>query len=167
MMPARGWTVRESEAADSEWIEELLEERWGGCFTVIDEQWIDLLEHPTLVAGDRQGIAIYRTAPRSELLLLHAQRGGIGIGTALVERVLQICFAGGSPQLWVTTTNDNLNALRFYQRLGFCIANIRVGAIDRARALKPQIPAVGNEGIPIRDEVELVIKREGANRRPL
>jgi hypothetical protein len=116
--------------------------------------------------GDGQGLAIYRTAPRAELLLLHAERAGAGVGTALVERVLQTCFEGGAPQLSVTTTNDNLNALGFYQRLGFRIVDIRVAAVDRARLLKPQIPALGNSGIPIRDEIELAIKREGANRRP-
>jgi GNAT superfamily N-acetyltransferase len=162
----QNWSVHQSEAADSEWIEAVLDRHWGGRFAVINEQRIDLLGHPALVVADRLGLAIYRVVPRAELLLLHAEAAGAGIGTALVDIVQQICFAAGSPELWVTTTNDNLSALGFYQRRGFHVANVRVGAVDRARALKPQIPTVGNEGIPIRDEVELVIKREGANRRP-
>ena len=39
------------------------------------------------------------------------------------------------------TTSDNLVALRFYQRAGFRMAELRPGAVDAARArLKPSIP---------------------------
>ena len=56
----------------------------------------------------------------------------------------------GCTQVWLTTTNDNLDALRFYQRRGFRLARIRPGAMDAARAsLKPEIPEVGSHGIPM------------------
>ncbi len=35
--------------------------------------------------------------------------------------------------IWVVTTNDNLDALRFYQRRGYRIGEVRLGAVDRAR----------------------------------
>jgi ribosomal protein S18 acetylase RimI-like enzyme len=54
----------------------------------------------------------------------------------------------------VTTTNDNLNALRFYQKHGFVLAALRPNALEKTRKLKP-IPALGENGIPIRDEIEL------------
>ena len=55
------------------------------------------------------------------------------------------------------TTNDNLAALRFYQRAGFRLLELRPGAVDEARAvLKPSIPETGNDGIPLRDEIDLV-----------
>jgi hypothetical protein len=57
--------------------------------------------------------------------------------------------------LRVTTTNDNLNALRFYQRRGFRLAQVRPGAVDKARFIKPSISRIGEYGIPIRDEIEL------------
>jgi hypothetical protein len=63
--------------------------------------------------------------------------------------------AAGVEILPVTTTNDNLNALRFYQRRGFRITEVRPRAVDDARRLKPSIPIVGEYGIPIRDEIEL------------
>ena len=54
------------------------------------------------------------------------------------------------------TTNDNLDALRFYQRRGFRLAELRPGAVDRARErLKPEIPRTGEHGIPLRDELVL------------
>jgi ribosomal protein S18 acetylase RimI-like enzyme len=53
------------------------------------------------------------------------------------------------------TTNDNLHALRFYQRRGFRLAALYPGALAEARKLKPSIPETGYHGIPIRDEIEL------------
>ena len=54
------------------------------------------------------------------------------------------------------TTNDNTDALRFYQRRGFRIRAVRSGAVDDARRrLKPGIPAIGDHGIPLSDEIEL------------
>ncbi len=54
------------------------------------------------------------------------------------------------------TSNDNLRALRFYQRRGFRLKELRPGAVDEARRLKPQIPLGGAEGIPMREEIELI-----------
>jgi len=81
---------------------------------------------------------------------------GVGAGTALIEAVGQLARQQGCTRLWVITTNDNVDALRFYQRRGFCLVAVHRGAVDRSRArLKPEIPAVGAYGIPLRDEIEL------------
>ncbi len=79
-----------------------------------------------------------------------------GVGTALLSAVARVAKAAGCSRLWLVTTNDNLHALRFYQRRGFRLVALRPGAIDRARReLKPEISLVGLEGIPIHDELEL------------
>ena len=73
-----------------------------------------------------------------------------------VEATAQLARREGGARLWVITTNDNVDALRFYQRRGFCMMRVHRGAVDRSRAsLKPEIPAVGAYGIPLRDEIEL------------
>jgi len=60
------------------------------------------------------------------------------------------------------TTNDNLRALGFYQRRGFRLASLRPGAVDEARrTLKPEIPEIGDDGIPIRDELDLEMDLDG------
>jgi ribosomal protein S18 acetylase RimI-like enzyme len=62
----------------------------------------------------------------------------------------------GYKLVWLTTTNDNLDAIRFYQRRGFRLSAIRPGAVERAReTLKPEIPDVGSYGIPMSDELDL------------
>jgi hypothetical protein len=58
-------------------------------------------------------------------------------------------------EIRLTTTNDNLDAIRFYQRRGLRLVALRPGAVDRARLEKPEIPRVGDYGIPLRDEIDL------------
>jgi ribosomal protein S18 acetylase RimI-like enzyme len=115
------------------------------------------LEHPSMVAeegGRVVGVATYVVDGAScELLTLHVEPRGRGVGTALVEAV---AAASGCSRLWLITTNDNVDALRFYQRRGFRLTALHPGGVDDARArLKPEIPSVGDHGIPLRDELEL------------
>ena len=81
--------------------------------------------------------------------------GGRGVGTALIEAAATIAQKAGCRTLAVTTTNDNLNALRFYQKRGFVLAALYPGSVERARRQKPQIPEVGEFGIPLNTEIEL------------
>src|SRR5581483_12505812 len=90
-----------------------------------------------------------------EIISLDSTRPGQGIGTALIEAVRQEAQRTGCRRLWLITTNDNLNALRFYQRRGFVLVAVHRNAIELSRKLKPQIPLIGEHGIPIRDEIEL------------
>jgi hypothetical protein len=55
----------------------------------------------------------------------------------------------------LVTTNDNLPALRLYQRHRFVLAAVRLDGVEMSRRRKPQIPATGYAGIPIRDELVL------------
>ncbi len=91
-----------------------------------------------------------------EILTLHAAGQWHGAGTALIEAVEQLAVQHRCRRLWVITTNDNVDALRFYQRRGFCLVCVHRGAVDHSRAsLKLEISLVGNYGIPLRDELEL------------
>ncbi|MGH3277752.1 MAG: GNAT family N-acetyltransferase [Trebonia sp.] len=78
-----------------------------------------------------------------------------GIGTMLIDAVCGAAKRLGCHQVTLTTTNDNIGALRFYQRRGFRLAAVRPGAVDRARQRKPEIPRTGDFGIPLRDEIDL------------
>lgn len=78
-----------------------------------------------------------------------------GIGTSLVRMVEEAARTSECRRLWLITSNDNLYALQFYQKLGFKLVAIHQGAIIEARKLKPEIPEIGLHGIPLRDEIEL------------
>jgi ribosomal protein S18 acetylase RimI-like enzyme len=84
-----------------------------------------------------------------------ARRSGAG-NALLAEAEGRIAEAGGR-RAWLVTTNDNLEALGFYQRRGWRLADVLPGAVDAARRdLKPAIGRVAGNGIPIRDELILV-----------
>jgi hypothetical protein len=80
-----------------------------------------------------------------------------GIGAALIEAVKGAAVGAGCERLWLITTNDNTHALRFYQKRGFALVALRANAVAASRQLKPEIPHLGNDGIPIRDEIELEV----------
>lgn len=151
--------VRDAVEADRDWIRSTLEREMAGTVHIRSGEAIDLLAHPALIAEFESrpvGLLVYRIeAGECELAMLLALEPGGGVGQALVGSLRG--RAAGCRQITVTTTNDNLRALGFYQRQGFLLSELRVGAVDEARRrLKPEIP-LENDGIPLRDELELVM----------
>jgi ribosomal protein S18 acetylase RimI-like enzyme len=150
------FVIRPKERSDDEWLKAILGKFWGGAELIVRGAAVNVLEKPALIAGEYDGVAIFREEPAAELLLLHALRAERGIGTALLEAVIALLRERGATELRVMTTNDNLRALRFYQRRGFRLKELRAGAVDEARRRKPQIPFYGADEIPMRDEIELI-----------
>jgi GNAT superfamily N-acetyltransferase len=121
---------------------------------------VDARKHPALIAEDHTGVlagvlTYVVEGDGCEILTLHVAEQWRGAGTALIEDVERIASGAGCRRLWLITTNDNTDGLR-YQRRGFHLAALHAGAVDRSReSLKPEIPAIGEHGIPIRDELEV------------
>ncbi len=150
--------LRQVAAADPD-VRDFLLQR-GSAVVARRGELVDVLARPAVVATDAgalAGVLTYDLVDDScEILTLHAARQWSGIGSALVIMVARLAAAAGCRRYWVLTTNDNVDALRFYQRRGFRLAAVRCGAVDQTRlTLKPQIPLTGAYGIPIRDEIEL------------
>jgi len=107
-------------------------------------------------SGEKVGLLTYEIiGDQCEVVTLDAFTQFSGVGTALMQHAIDAARSAGCRRIWLITTNDNLDAIRFYQKRGFTIAAVHVNAIAHSRTLKPSIPLVGNYGIPIRDEVEL------------
>jgi GNAT superfamily N-acetyltransferase len=148
--------IRRACPADAEWIGSFLRERWRATTMAVHGELIDAAELPALMAENRQGLATYRWhGDDAELVSINAVPAGAGIGTALIEALTTKLRAEGCARLWLTMTNSNLPALRFYLRRGFRLMQVRPGAVDEARKLKPSIPTVGEYGIPMHDELDL------------
>lgn len=90
-----------------------------------------------------------------EVTSLDSLRERQGIGSLLLDRALGEARARGCRRLFLITTNDNLNALGFYQRRGFELVTLYRGAINESRKIKPSISLIGMNNIPLRDEIEL------------
>ena len=124
---------------------------------------VDAREHRALVAlaaGRLAGVLTFIPGEGAcEALTVHAAEPRNGAGSALIAGLRDLAAAEGWRRVWLITTNDNLDALRFYQRRGFRLVAVHPGAVDDSRArLKPGIPATGLYGIPIRDELELELE---------
>ena len=92
-----------------------------------------------------------------EVTSLDSLREGKGIGSKLIDQAVGEARARGCKRLFLITTNDNLNALGFYQKRGFEIVAVYRGAINESRKIKPSIPWIGMNNIPLRDEIELEV----------
>jgi RimJ/RimL family protein N-acetyltransferase len=155
------FAVRALRAEERGWVRALLTQRWHSPRIVTRGRVHQADELPALVAeaaGGLVGLATYRIEDREcEIVSLNSLAEGQGIGTALVVALRSTARHAGCRRLWLITTNDNLRALRFYQKRGFVLAAVHRDALDVSRRLKPDIPAVGEDGIPLRDELELEI----------
>ena len=154
--------VREFGEADKDWAYRLLCPKGGPCRVASCGVLHDPLGLPGFVAwykGTRIGLATYRIdGVECELLTLDSSTENLGAGTTLIDAVKEAAHIAGCAEVWLVTTNDNTHALRFYQRRGFAIREVRTEAVNDERdTIKPEIPELGNDGIPIRDEIELVI----------
>lgn len=152
--------------ADRPWVVRLLVEHWGST-RVVSRGKIHAADRlPGFVAVAREGARGFKPGERiglitfdirdqdCEIVTLDSLLEGIGVGTQMIERVERTARAAGCRRLWLITTNDNTPAIRFYQKRSLRIAAVHVGALDLSRRLKPEIPLLGLDGIPLRDEIE-------------
>lgn len=89
-----------------------------------------------------------------EITSLDSFRKKQGLGTQLLNRAIETARQHRCKKIVLITTNDNLNAIRFYQKRGFDMANLFRNALDVSRKMKPEIPLVGENGIPLKHEIE-------------
>ncbi|MGE5826853.1 MAG: GNAT family N-acetyltransferase [Micromonosporaceae bacterium] len=151
--------VRAATPADAEAVAAIHEVAWGGPLVAGHGTLFDLTTLPTLVALDAAdrivgALAFRLDADGLEVVSIAAHPARTGAGTALLAAAAEQARRQRQ-RLWLVTTNDNLDALRFYQRRGLRIVRVDPGAVDRARQLKPGIPLIGAYGIPIHDELHL------------
>ncbi len=136
-------------------------ERWGAPVAAGGGRLHRLDDLPGFAAfsadGTVAGVVTYLIeGDVCELVSIDAVVQGMGVGTALLEAACDAAAAAGCRCVRLITTNDNVDALRFYHRRGFALTELRPDAVDESRRMKPQIPLVGAYGIPIRDELVLV-----------
>ena len=157
------FTVRPIDHLDHAWVLDMVR-HWGGTDYVVSRARVvfpaELPGFCAVGAGDVPlGLATYELSDgQCQLVILHALTQFYGIGTALVAAVQEVAQGTGCRRLWLITTNDNVDALRFYQRRGFELVAVHRDFREVARRLKPSIPLIGEYGIPIRDEIELEMR---------
>lgn len=141
------------------WVTERLIEHWGSTRIVTRKKVHDASKLPGFIAFDREqpvGLITYLIQNREcEIITLNSFKEARGIGTLLLNEVVSLARQQNCYRIWLITTNDNLTALGFYQRRAFRLAAIYPDALQESRRLKPEIPEMGMNEIPLRDEIEL------------
>ena len=152
-------TLREITKDDSSLIKELIDTHWGGEPLIIrgKEYFPSRLGGIIALRGEQVvGFLIYDIQNNvCEIVVFEVFEKFKGIGTSILAKLKEIAKSKNCNTLYVMTTNDNLDALRFYQRRGFRICGINLNSMEISRKMKPSIPEIGDYGIPIRDEIDL------------
>lgn len=155
--------IREISPRDLTWVREELTRHWCSSRIMSRRVWFDADQLPGFIAenertGERLGLLTH-TPPESggacEVITLSSRLEGRGVGGRLLDAAVKAARAAGCTRIFLTTSNDNLRAIRFYQKRGWRIVAVHPGAIDAARQTEKQIPTTGMHGIPLRDELEL------------
>lgn len=151
--------IRRLTSEDLPRLHQFWKEHWGDEFVVAH----GVIYHPETLDGfvamegdEWVGEITYAfSGADCEIVSLDSLREGQGIGTKLINAVLDEVRTQKCKRVFLITTNDNLHALGFYQRRGFELVRIHRDALSETRKLKPFIPLIGMNNIPLRDEIEL------------
>lgn len=162
--------IREAGPHDAAWIVAMIVAEWNTEHVVSGGRTY----HPHLLPGfaaERDGLPLGLVTyavegDECEIITLNSLLRNAGIGGALIDAVAAAARRAGCARVRLVTTNDNMNALRFYQKRGFRITAIHRDAVNHARAIKPSIPLFGHDGIPLCDELELTLDLEGVDATP-
>ena len=157
-MEQMNFSVRPLTIKDKDWVLEIIR-GWGSDFIVTRGRKVYAAELPGFVAelsdGNKVGLVTYEViGDQCEIVTLDVFEKLHGIGTLLTQQVRDAAASEGCTRLWLITINDNIDAIRFYQKRGFSIAAVHVNSLELSRKLKPSIPKYGQHNIPMRDEIE-------------
>lgn len=149
-------------AANRERVNDFIRERWFSLHMIVRGRAVDMSGIDGVAAmedGRLVGLVTYIIADETlEIMSLDSVEEGRGTGTALIKHAVAAAREKGCARVALITTNDNMNALRFYQKRGFDMARLYRGALEVSRKLKPEIPLIGMDGIPLRHEIKLEMK---------
>lgn len=147
--------------ANREQVNEFINSHWFSTVMVVRGELVDMTTLDGYVIYEDEniiGLITYKINDNEcEIMSLDSLKQRQGIGTALVNKVIETAIDNRCIKIKLITTNDNINALCFYQKLGFDMANIYHNALEISRKVKPSIPLIGEYGIPLKHEIEFIM----------
>ncbi|UCE06541.1 MAG: GNAT family N-acetyltransferase [bacterium] len=139
-------------------ITNFITENWGSSISVSKGKAHNTAKLPGFICRENDkivGLITYHIENNDcEIVTLDSKINNKGLGTKLINKVIEKAKVNNCSRVWLITTNDNLNAIRFYQKRGFEWVGFYKNAIKESRKLKPEIPEFGNDKIPIKHEIE-------------
>jgi len=154
--------LRKITKQDIAWIKEKFIERWDSDYVVS----LGKIHKPeeldgfiVLTGNNKTGLVTFQvTGEELEITSADSFDEHKGIGRTLMQAVIDFAKQNSVHRIWLTTTNDNFRAMKFYQKAGLVMVKVHRNAIEKARQIKPSIPRIGKDGIPLRDEIEFEMK---------
>ena len=158
-MPQR-FIVKTVSKNDADWVKNLFIQYWGGdiCISRGKVQKVDDFTGGFIAETLEQnvGFITYKiSGVELEITNLISLEENMGIVSALVKTVIDLAKKQSIKRICLTTTNDDLNGIGFWQKRGFKLVKVYLNAMEYTRKLKPAIPLIGENGIPLTDELEL------------
>jgi GNAT superfamily N-acetyltransferase len=156
------FSIRPLDAADQIWVKVFLEQHNHSLIVVSRDNVYDASQLAGFAAMQGEtpiGLLTYHLQDHEcEVVTLHSTVEGIGVGSALMTAAQEWAKTTNAKRLWLLTTNDNLRALRFYQKWGLALRVVYPNGMNAVRKVKPDVPLIGLDGIPLRDTLELDIQ---------
>ena len=151
--------IRKIGQTDRQRIDDFIIRHWYTLQMSVHGECIDLGKAEGFYALEQDeitGLVTYCiSADEMEILSLDSVHENRGTGTALLNEAVKAAAEMGCSRIMLVTTNDNLTALRFYQKHGFDLVRVYRDAVSLSRKIKPEIPLIGENGIPLKHEIEL------------
>lgn len=151
------YTIRKTAPCDTEDIRKIVEKFFGEDEQMTHDQTFEVSTLSGYVAkSSGRVVGFVSTAEKDYDVLIVAlgilpEYQSLGIGKALVKKVEDVAFRRKKKRLFVSTSNDDLPALAFYQAIGFQIYEVKPNVI----AMKHGKVISGIAGLPVRDELRL------------
>ncbi len=149
---------------DKRLISNFISDSWGSSLSVSRSNILDTTNLPGFICKKNDqiiGLVTYHIENNDcEIVTLNSVVQNKGLGTKLLNKVIEMAKDNNCKRIWLITTNDNTNAIRFYQKREFEWVGFYKDAIIESRRLKPEIPEYGDDNIPIKHEVEFEYKIE-------
>ena len=150
--------IRFIDAENRQQVNEFIRSSWFSTDIIVRGEVVDTTVLKGIAVYDKEellGLLTYRIKDKElEIVSLDSIKENQGIGSALIHSIKDEAAKQKCNKIKLITTNDNLNALMFYQKRGFDMVQIYPNALDLSRQLKPTIPLTGNYGIPLKHEIE-------------
>ena len=144
--------------SDRTLVDEFIRQQWYTTTMIIRGKEIDMTQTEGFYVKEQEdiiGLITYLVSDDVlEVTSLNSLRENQGIGSKLVDAVIREAKDRKLKKILVVTTNDNINAIKFYQKRGFDMARLYHNALDISRKIKPEIPLIGDHSIPLRHEIE-------------
>jgi ribosomal protein S18 acetylase RimI-like enzyme len=131
--------IRVLNDGDRAWVAETISNEWG--LPIVSTSGLhnpaDLAGLVAIEADERLGLITYTSREEDcEVVTLNSFRPGRGIGTALLRAVKQKADEMGL-RLWLITTDENSNAIRFYENQGMTRRALHRDFVEVVRRYKP------------------------------